>query len=367
MTAEQTLTAGQSLNDAQYQLIMQNDGNLVEYMEGTPLWSSGTAGDAGDYLVLQSDGNLVIYSSTGIALWNAGTEGNVGDYVALQDDSNLVIYSSAGSPLWADYAVSSKLVAGQTLSANEFLNAGQYQLIMQGDGNLVEYSGGAALWSSGTAGDVGDYLVLQSDGNLVIYPPTGSPLWNSGTEGSAGDSFDVQTDGNLVIYSSGGVALWAKGLLLNGTSGNSGGSSTNLNGYPYANAVDCSATYGIYSWCLNGTWLDPTYGGYAYRNCTDYVAWYLVTQEGLTVADVRGLGNAYQWKSNAAGKNYTGGEAQVGAVAWWGTEVGDGYGHVAIVTQVNSNGTVDIAEYNEAGTGVFSIQSNVTPDGYIDF
>lgn len=43
-----------------------------------------------------------------------------------------------------------------------------------------------------------------------------------------------------------------------------------VNNYPDMDAADCSAIYGIYSWCKNGSWLSSR--GYGYRNCTDYVA-----------------------------------------------------------------------------------------------
>ena len=53
-----------------------------------------------------------------------------------------------------------------------------------------------------------------------------------------------------------------------------GGGRGSLGGdYPDADAVDCSRTFGRYSWCKNGTWLSPRRFGY--RNCTDYAAWVL--------------------------------------------------------------------------------------------
>jgi surface antigen len=108
--------------------------------------------------------------------------------------------------------------------------------------------------------------------------------------------------------------------------------------------------------------------GYYLMNCTSYTAWYLVTQEGKSAGTVQGLGNAYQWMSRAQGRGVASGTAKIGAVAWWGSEVGGGYGHVGIVTAVNTgNGTVSIAEYNQAGTGVYSTQTGVKADGYIDF
>ncbi|HEV2059955.1 MAG TPA: hypothetical protein VGR11_11410 [Solirubrobacteraceae bacterium] len=55
--------------------------------------------------------------------------------------------------------------------------------VMQGDGNFVLYHRGwTPLWSSGTYGNPGSYIVLQNDGNLVIYAPGGRALWATGTQ-----------------------------------------------------------------------------------------------------------------------------------------------------------------------------------------
>ncbi|HEV2060310.1 MAG TPA: hypothetical protein VGR11_13220 [Solirubrobacteraceae bacterium] len=55
--------------------------------------------------------------------------------------------------------------------------------VMQGDGNFVLYhQGWNALWSSGTYGNPGSYIVMQNDGNLVIYNPGGRVLWATGTQ-----------------------------------------------------------------------------------------------------------------------------------------------------------------------------------------
>ena len=59
------------------------------------------------------------------------------------------------------------------------------RLVMQGDGNLVEYQGSKALWASNTAGDNGATVTMQGDGNLVIYL-NGTPKWASNTAGHAG-------------------------------------------------------------------------------------------------------------------------------------------------------------------------------------
>jgi cell wall-associated NlpC family hydrolase len=102
----------------------------------------------------------------------------------------------------------SQLASGQTLSVGQYLMSpnGQYQLIMQTDGNLVLYRGSTALWSSGTGGDDGATVTMQTDGNLVLYL-NGVAKWNSNTAGFSGDFLQLQDDSNLVIYQ-GAHALW---------------------------------------------------------------------------------------------------------------------------------------------------------------
>jgi hypothetical protein len=130
---------------------------------------------------------------------------------------------SALNGINAGLVVSSPACAslGDTLQPNQTLEEGQclksanaqYDLIEQGDGNLVLYAPGPgqplALWASGTQGNPGAYSVMQGDGNLVVYRQGGVALWGSGTQGNSGSYLVMQTDGNLVIYRQGGVAIWA--------------------------------------------------------------------------------------------------------------------------------------------------------------
>jgi hypothetical protein len=100
-----------------------------------------------------------------------------------------------------------RLAAGQQVTSP---NAG-YRLVMQSDGNLVEYGpGGRAVWSSRTNGHRGAYLTVQGDGNAVIYA-AGRALWSTRTGGHPGAQMFVQNDGNVVVQSTTGVALWASG------------------------------------------------------------------------------------------------------------------------------------------------------------
>jgi hypothetical protein len=120
--AGQELQSGQSLADGDLSLVMGTDGNVVMDNEGYAVWANGKTGHPGAYLIMQSDGNLVEYYCSG------------------------------------------------TSSTD-----------MQTDGNLVTYCNGVATWSSGTSGHpYGVWLHLQTDGNVVLYSDYGGAIWANG-------------------------------------------------------------------------------------------------------------------------------------------------------------------------------------------
>lgn len=96
---------------------------------------------------------------------------------------------------------------------------GQSELILQGDGNLVLYRDGEALWASNTKGSVPGAAVVQADGNFTIYDLDGSPVWYTGTWDNPGAHLTLQDDGNLVLHGPDGRVLWnaatAKGIAFN--------------------------------------------------------------------------------------------------------------------------------------------------------
>ncbi|MGF9944630.1 hypothetical protein ABEX44_15410 [Priestia megaterium] len=209
------LLPGQSLwsQNGQYALVMQTDGNLVQYKSGVALWASGTNGKKVDFAILQDDGNFVIYGGGG-ALWDTKTHGNKVAYLIVQDDGNIVIYGANGKPVWASKSAQpvkrdrlnpgEKLLPGQSLWSQN----GQYALVMQTDGNLVQYKSGVALWASKTNGKKVDFAILQDDGNFVIYGGGGA-LWDTKTHGNKVAYLIVQDDGNIVIYGANGKPVWA--------------------------------------------------------------------------------------------------------------------------------------------------------------
>jgi hypothetical protein len=106
------------------------------------------------------------------------------------------------------------LSAGQTLTAGNSLVSpgGVFALVMQTDGNLVEYGPGGPMWSSNTPGSgSSNRLVMQTDGNLVMYTASGAVPFATGEVGSgSGDHLSVQDDGNVVQYGNGGAVFATK-------------------------------------------------------------------------------------------------------------------------------------------------------------
>jgi GH25 family lysozyme M1 (1,4-beta-N-acetylmuramidase) len=97
------------------------------------------------------------------------------------------------------------LVFGQRLlSAN-----GRYEVLMQPDGNLVEYIvGGRALWQSGTAGHNDAFAAVRGS-RLMVFSATGQLLFGTAGRGSAVSYAIVQDDANFVVYRKAGGAIWA--------------------------------------------------------------------------------------------------------------------------------------------------------------
>lgn len=92
--------------------------------------------------------------------------------------------------------------------------------------------------------------------------------------------------------------------------------------------------------------------GSALGNCT----WYAngrSRQLGRNITNLNKMpGNAGQWGSQAIAAGIaTSSTPQVGAIAQWNASASTPYGHVAVVEQINSNGTVLISESSYDSTG----------------
>jgi hypothetical protein len=220
VSAGDTLTGGQVMapgdylesSNGQYRLVMQGDGNLVEYWGSRVLFASNTSGHAGAAAELQTDGNLVVYEMVHgqmFPLWDSGKTGPAGATLRLQTDGNVVIVDG-GQVLWNVGRKNQELLAGQTLTAGQFVASpsDEYEFLMQDDGNAVLYkTGGQAVWATGTNGTGADRIVMQTDGNLVVYAG-GVAKWSSATNGDDGAHLDVEDDGSLEILTTSGRLAW---------------------------------------------------------------------------------------------------------------------------------------------------------------
>lgn len=259
----ETLLRGESLRSSghhRYRLVMQGDGNLAMYVRGgRTVWSTGTAGTEANRLVMQGDGNAVLYTKGGKALWNTKTAGSKARELYLTDDSRLQLFShNPRKQVWSSGNQNARLYRGERLEKGEVLYSPQrtYRLVMQGDGNLVIYKGGKALWSTRTDGSGGDRVVMQGDGNLVIYDG-GHAEWASHTEGKGGKYIRIK-DGKLTMYKSGGAKVWQRPKSSGGGGGTSSPQWWPLRG---TNLIGC-------------TFHSP--GGY----CGDYHTWWALDIQG---------------------------------------------------------------------------------------
>ena len=213
------LTAGQSIEspNGRYRLVMQTDGNLVVYGPSGAQWATGTSVPH-SYAAVQGDGNFVVYDRTdGSARWASRTSG-LYPRLAMQDDGNLILYAGSGAGLWDTkgwtggtgvLAPAVKTTVGSLASGQRVYSPNAaYVVVMQGDGNLVEYDGsGRPRWASNTV-VAGSRLVAQGDGNLVVYTPQGRGVWTSNTYGNPGAFAMLGNDGALAIYRTDGVRIW---------------------------------------------------------------------------------------------------------------------------------------------------------------
>ncbi len=140
--------------------------------------------------------------------------------------------------------------------------------------------------------------------------------------------------------------------------------------YPDASMPCEHSPYSVSGSCANYDW-GPTHTeayndsseissrGYAYRNCTDYVAW----KEGtLGVSVPHTLGNGGDWYSNAPSSERSSTpkawDAAVVPATYNSQGVETSYGHVAFIESVNSvdannplNDNITVSEYNHDAMG----------------
>lgn len=100
------------------------------------------------------------------------------------------------------------------------------------------------------------------------------------------------------------------------------------------------------------------------RECVSYTAWKVYQKNGY-MPYWGGRGNAKQWPANADAAGIPRGSTpKVGSV---GVIYAGQWGHVVWVESINSNGTINISQYNYnfgTGRGMYSEMYNVLPSAY---
>ncbi len=111
---------------------------------------------------------------------------------------------------------------------------------------------------------------------------------------------------------------------------------------------------------------EPDAWGFLTRECTSYAAWYMNVINGKDWYNTRpGSGSAYNWGNLARDQGYSvSSSPRRGAIIYWSAgSLTSGWGHVAVVEAVNSDGTIDISEYNWVKYS-YSYRKNVNPGDY---
>jgi hypothetical protein len=185
------------------------DGNLQCWQEG----------DSGGPILLHPAAGIWLQLAT-VSASDGGDscDGNWAGFGAEVDAYQSWIDSMVPDVIWATVASAepgsalypeSRLNPGDELASDN----GQYTLIMQADGNLVEYgASGVPVWSSHT-GVPGSDLEAQDDGNFVVYAPGHIAVWATGTS-YPNSVLALDDNGNIVVNAPGDIVAWSSNTVI---------------------------------------------------------------------------------------------------------------------------------------------------------
>ena len=193
-------------------LFMASNGTLSIYYKGANVQ---TLASSVYQLRQQGDGNLVAYSRSGTPLWSIGDGTprelyitNEGKLVYKKDTADPGLLAASWPTTTSDRG--EEIKADQILLQNQVIysNNKQYHLVLQNDGNLVQYGPSGPIWATGQ--NRGHFLIQQGDGKIVLYDYKGSAIWASPVwvpNGQASRTV-IQGDSNLVTYN-GYSPIWS--------------------------------------------------------------------------------------------------------------------------------------------------------------
>lgn len=193
-------------------LVMQGDGNLVLSKDGITLWSSRSGGqNCGKnqcFALLQKNGNFVVYNKTK-PLWQSGAAASANIRMVVSTTTPYIQIKTGDSVMWASSYV---FKPGLVMKQNSYIRMGTYNLVMQGDGNLVFYNNNKVLMSTQTGGKkcVKDqcYAIFKPTGNFEVH--TNKKLaWHSGTGGGTKARLILSATAPYAQIREGDNILWA--------------------------------------------------------------------------------------------------------------------------------------------------------------
>lgn len=172
-------------------------------------------------LIFTSDGKLILQQNQGESIAIVDRDLPPASSASMLDDGNFVLKNSSSSVIWQSFDTpTDTILPGQPLLAGQKLvssvsetnhSAGKFQLIMQSDGNLVQYpidvaKPETAYWNTSTftAGATVS-LNLDVNGKLYLRNGTGFNIMNlyEGSPFSTGIyRLTIDADGILGLYSS---------------------------------------------------------------------------------------------------------------------------------------------------------------------
>ncbi|MEV7762510.1 peptidoglycan DD-metalloendopeptidase family protein [Curtobacterium flaccumfaciens] len=202
--------------NGQFKLIMQGDGNLVEYGIGNRvLWASNTAGNSGAIAVVGKNRALdITKNGKRVARWaSAGTVNSTA--LKVRADGTMALLAGKTVVVsWNGYQ--DRVPSGNTILGGTVLRSDTSNtriLNMRTDGNLVQKVSGRVVWQSRTGGHPGAWAELQAKGNFVIWTRDASrkkvALWSSRTSTAGSGNLLVQVDGNVVLYGAKDTRVWS--------------------------------------------------------------------------------------------------------------------------------------------------------------
>ena len=136
--------------NGRYQLVFQNDGDLVLLGDGSVLWSAGTAGQGADRVVMQRDGVLAMFRSLPWGtepVWKSRSVGADGAVLSVRDQGGVVIRRE-GSPIHWSAALPAPDVGLAGVKHIVYGRGDQMVWLVSADGSLFDSYpvSGRATW-----------------------------------------------------------------------------------------------------------------------------------------------------------------------------------------------------------------------------